>query len=548
MQIFLHIRKSGELLFRQPLADELTTIRKALADMDEDNGMFRVPHTIGSVLCCKCGIPMQPNAANMCAKCLRSEFDITEGLQKHVIINHCPDCESYLQPPRTWIKAELESRELLTFCLNRLKNLRNTVKLVNSEFVWTEPHSKRIKVKLTVQKEVLNVFLQQAYIVEYVVQDQLCESCSKVQANPDQWVAAVQLRQHVSHRRTFFYLEQLILKHDAARNAIKIKQMDHGIDFFFNKRSHGLKFVEFVGKVAPVRSRSDKQLVSHDSKSNNYNYKFTFSVEISPICREDLICLPPKVAAGLGNFGPLVICIKVSNSIALLDPFTLSQSFLDAEQYWRSSFKALLSSRQLVEYIVLDVEPVSGEVNIGGLKYVLADAQVARVSDFGKNDTIFNVRTHLGHLLNPGDYALGYDLYGANNNDIELDKYKSLVLPDVLLIKKSYEEKRQRKKGKARSWKLKSLNMEVDNSARGVRDNAEKMDTEYEQFLRDLEENPDLRFNLSLYRNKEYQPSEMASMTDGEDLPSVPLDELLADLDLSDENVADDDDDDGMRE
>ncbi|KAK9912917.1 hypothetical protein M0R45_036750 [Rubus argutus] len=34
--------------------------------------------TVGSVLCCKCGIPMAPNAANMCVKCLRYEADITE--------------------------------------------------------------------------------------------------------------------------------------------------------------------------------------------------------------------------------------------------------------------------------------------------------------------------------------------------------------------------------------------------------------------------------------------------------------------------------------
>jgi nonsense-mediated mRNA decay protein 3 len=65
-----------------------------------------------------------------------------------------------------------------------------------------------------------------------------------------------------------------------------------------------LEFGEFIDKVAPVRSRHDKQLVSQDTKSNNYNYKYTFSVEICPICREDLICLPPKVAASLGNLGP----------------------------------------------------------------------------------------------------------------------------------------------------------------------------------------------------------------------------------------------------
>ncbi|KAL8098060.1 hypothetical protein AgCh_030992 [Apium graveolens] len=117
-------------------------------------------------------------------------------------------------------------------------------------------------------------------------------------------------KQHVSHRRTFFFLEHVILKHEAAARAIRITQMDQGIDFFFANRSHAVKFVEFLGKVVPVKSRTDKQLVSHDTKSNSYNYKHTFSVEICPICREDLICFPPKVSVGLGNIGPLVIYTK----------------------------------------------------------------------------------------------------------------------------------------------------------------------------------------------------------------------------------------------
>lgn len=519
--------------------------------MDGEAGMFVVQQTIGSVLCCNCGIPMTPNAANMCVKCLRSEVDITEGLQKHVIIIHCPECDAYLQPPRTWIKAQLESKQLLTFCCKRVKNL-SKLKLIHAEFVWTEPHSKRIKVKLRVQKEVLNgAVLEQACVVEYVVQDQMCDTCSRAQVNGDQWVAAVQLRQHVSHRRTFFYLEQLILKHDAAVRAIRIKQMDQGIDFFFGSRSHAAKFVDFVGKVVPVKTRHDKQLVSHDQKSNNFNYKYTFSVEICPICREDLVCLPPKLVSSLGNLGPLVICTKVSNSIALLDPLSLRHCFLDTEQYWRASFKSLLTSKQLVEYVVLDVDIVSSDVNIGGdSKHVLAEVQVARVSDFGKNDTIFFVKTHLGHLLNVGDYALGYDLYAANSNDMELDKYKGLVLPEVILVKKSYEEKRQKKGGKPRPWKLKSLNMEVDISgATRGRVDEEKMDAEYEQFLRDLEENPEMRFNISLYQNRDYQPSEMASgidSDDDDDAPVVPLEEF-ADLEINDEDVKDDDDD-GVRE
>ena len=59
----------------------------------------------------------------------------------------------YLQPPANWVACSLESRELLALCLRRLKGL-SRVHMVDAGFVWTEPHSRRIKVKLTVQKEV----------------------------------------------------------------------------------------------------------------------------------------------------------------------------------------------------------------------------------------------------------------------------------------------------------------------------------------------------------------------------------------------------------
>jgi nonsense-mediated mRNA decay protein 3 len=507
--------------------------------------MFTVPHTVGRVLCCMCGVSMAPNAANMCVACLRSQVDITEGLQKFVTVLYCPECGRYLQPPRTWVKAELESKELLTFCIKRLKNI-NKVRLVDAGFVWTEPHSKRLKVKLKIQKEVVNgAILEQGYVVEYTVEDHMCEKCSRVAANPDQWIACVQVRQKVDHKRTFFFLEQLIIKHNAAASAINIKQMHEGVDFYFANRSHALKYLDFLSNVVPTKSRHDKQLVSHDTKSNTYNYRFTMSVEICPVCKDDLICLPQKVAAGLGNIGPLVLCMRVSNSLLLLDPQNLRNAYVDASQYWRVPYRPLLSSRQLVEYVVLDIEHDRGVGSSSG-KFALADVQVARIADFGKNDTTFSGRTHLGHLLKVGDYALGYDLYGANTNDLELDKYKGLVLPDVVLVKKSYEEKRQRKRGKARPWKLKALPMEIEPSAGGKQDE-EKRVGEYERFLEELEEDPEMRSKIALYRDVAYrEQSETGSMTDGEEPPSVPLEELLADLRLEESSRAESEFDEDM--
>ncbi|KAL6337259.1 hypothetical protein AAG906_036573 [Vitis piasezkii] len=282
--------------------------------MAQESSMFRGHPTVGRVLCCKCGIPIVPNAASMCVKCLSSEVDITEATQS-------------LDPSPIGVDTALD------LMLDDAEELE--LRLIHAEFVWTEPHSKRIKVKLRVQKEVLNgAILEQVYIVEYVQKEHMCESCCRAQGNPDQWVASVQVWQHVPHRRTLFHLEQLILRHDAAGRAIKIKQWI--------------------------------MLVSHDPKSNNYYYKYTFLVEICPICLEDLIFLPREVATSLGSLHPLVICTHVS---------TLKRCFLDAKQYWRAPFRALLSSRQLVEYMVLDVGTVYSEVNAGGSKYfVLPDA------------------------------------------------------------------------------------------------------------------------------------------------------------------------------
>lgn len=97
------------------------------------------------------------------------------------------------------------------------------------------------------------------------------------------------------HKRTFLFLEQLILKHGADAQCVNIKDIHEGVDFFFGNRAHALKFVDFLQSVVPIRFRHDKQLVSHDIHTSTYNYKYTFSVEIAPVCKDDLICLPHKV-------------------------------------------------------------------------------------------------------------------------------------------------------------------------------------------------------------------------------------------------------------
>lgn len=161
------------------------------------------------------------SSGGRCVNCIRTNIDITEGLQKHLTILYCPECSRYLNPPRAWVKADPESKELLAFCIKvrpgnapgapgrrttpgapgrctappgrchvpgapgpcpasgaprmwcmgdglfiirsqfgfrcgvlldptvwqRIKNL-SKVRLVDASFIWTEPHSKRLKVKV----------------------------------------------------------------------------------------------------------------------------------------------------------------------------------------------------------------------------------------------------------------------------------------------------------------------------------------------------------------------------------------------------------------
>ena len=54
------------------------------------------------------------------------------------------------------------------------------------------------------------------------------------------------MRQKADHKRTFFFLEQVILKNNAHDKAIKIKEEDEGIDFFFNNKSQALRLLDFL--------------------------------------------------------------------------------------------------------------------------------------------------------------------------------------------------------------------------------------------------------------------------------------------------------------
>ncbi|GMH50951.1 hypothetical protein TrVE_jg61 [Triparma verrucosa] len=219
------------------------------------------------ILCCLCGTPTPPNASATCTSCLSTQSDITRGVNTEVTLHQCRSCQRWFKEENKWLGCDLESRELMGLCLEKTSGLKpkrgtkeeHKIKLTDASWVWTEPHSMRLKVKATIQKEVDGgVILQQSFIITYIVRNQQCPGC---QANFTQgaWKHLVQVRQRVGHKRTFLYLEQIILKKQGSKGALSIEVFKDGMDFYFGERGKGERFIDFLENE--VRERRERERV-----------------------------------------------------------------------------------------------------------------------------------------------------------------------------------------------------------------------------------------------------------------------------------------------
>lgn len=381
--------------------------------------------------------------------------------------------------------------------------------------------------------------LQQVFVVEYVIGNQMCDQCHRREAK-DTWNAVVQARQKVRHKKTFLHLEQLIIKHRQFTQTVGIKSVPDGIDFYFNTRGDAKHFSEFLAAVSPVRVKTSERLISHDVHSNTFNFKYTFAVEIVPVCKDDLVCLPVGVARSHGCMGQLTMCTNVGASLHFIDFNTLQIAEVAASSYWACPFMSVASTAQLVEFTVLDVEPVRDQSGkpICNRKYKLVEVVVAKTSDLGVNDTQHTIRSHLGHFIQPGDNVLGYDISCANWNDEHANKLDRASLPEIVLVKKSYRDKR--KKHMKRAWKLQELTK--DDEMVSKRDE-EAHQRDLEAFMQDLEEDKELRSTVNLYKDSTFVPRPDPE-TEDEEL-AVGVDEMLdefAALDMAEGADAEDQD------
>ena len=186
---------------------------------------------------------------------------------------------------------------------------------------------------------------------------------------------------------------------------------------------------------------------------------------MAPICRDDLVFLPPKLGKTIGGIGPIVLVYKVTTSVHIVDIHTMRTHEIDDVKYWRHMFTALAGRERLVEFLVLSVEDLKQEdfsVSRATIKqkFKMVQVEVCRKAEFGNTDMqTYNIRTHLGEHLNYFDTVMGYDL--EQMALAELDDYTNEHtaaknhLPDIVLVRKAFPKIRRRQN--KRIWKLRHL-------------------------------------------------------------------------------------------
>lgn len=175
------------------------------------------------------------------------------------------------------------------------------------------------------------------------------------------------------------------------------------------------------------------------------------------------------------------------------------------------------------------------------MQHVLADVWVVKTSELGINDEEIHTRTHLGHLLKPGDSVMGFNLTTANINDTNFEKLEEKAkgnIPDVILVKKLYGDKLAR--NRKRQWKLRRL--EVEAASEGTTAN-----NDFNDFMEDLEEDPVSRQQVNIYKDTNKMANMMAVDTDDmedECAPQITLQEMLDDMALGSDDDEDEEIDD----
>ena len=302
--------------------------------------------TYSKIVCCLCSAVIDANPRGTCEACLKKSLNIKTCIPTEFELVYCKECHRFLRPP--YVKIERESADMMKLCLSRIKSYDKKIKIIDSNFIYTEPHSKVIKIKITIQKEIEKNIISQDLIIEFKEKWNLCRDCQKLQT-PHTWASCVQIRQRVPHKKTMLYLEQIILKNKMQKSSLYFEEANDGFDFFFSTRRAGEIFSNWIATVVPSKITYTKKYVSLSTST------FTYLVDVANVAKYDLFLLDKESYKKLGGIGPLLICTRLSSRTIFEDPRTFNHLYLDGNTFFKYKFNKFCNSNQLTEFLVLDV-------------------------------------------------------------------------------------------------------------------------------------------------------------------------------------------------
>ncbi|MES1904855.1 MAG: ribosome-binding protein, partial [Paramarteilia canceri] len=401
-------------------------------------------------------------------------------------------------------------------------------------------------IQIKVQKEVYENFNVEGTLdIEIVKKNLTCPQCHRAEAD-DYWKCQVQIRQKVNHRRTFYYLEQILLKNKLTHEISSIEKTENGINLFYQDRNAAVRMTNFIVTKVPCKLTNSQQLISEDIKNNAANIKHTICLEIVPICKESVVFLPKKIAQKHGNIARVCICTKVSSNLHFLDPTT-------KQKFWASPFKMLSDIKSLQRYIVLDIdynyEKGYRKRDFGNKKsknsnqrpnhhladqYTLCEVTLIKENSDGQpnSNCIINAISHLSKILYPGDVVLCYDF--STCNDDEAIEYQMNRQSRIIVVKK-FDENKQKERKRHRAYMLKRIakNSASENDS-DLASVGSSIENDFEEFLNELEEDEEMRKNVQLFKD----PVKIASLERENKLEilskytDVKLTELMDDLNI----------------
>lgn len=411
-----------------------------------------------TISCCKCGISIIPNCFNMCNRCRMSEINVLAGVKTKYILESCKKCERYHLPPKKWMNID-NKNDLLSFIFLRYKEIRD-LPIVSTNFAVTEEHSKQIILCTEIEKE--NV--KKSIKIHFKLKNKQCSDCDKVEAK-QYWTSIVQVRQRSVSKRTFLFIEQSILKNKMFKNCSNIKERKDGMDFYYLDRKGPKQMISFLDSHIGTKTVQSNRLMTEDRNNNIMKYKFSYSVEIFPLCKDDLVIIDEELAKKK-NVNRLLIVLRVTTKIIFIDPLTSKTMEINKQIFFseKDSFRIIFGSKDLKLFTVTEIE--KNYNNSHSLKHTNNHSLDCYITH--NFDQQIHCKTHLTYI-EEGDQIYGYDLGNCNLHFIDRDQFK------VIIVRKKYE----------------NLGLQIKTD--------KEQDREYQFFLEDMLSDPDMRKNVDIF-------------------------------------------------